>query len=119
MFVKIKKHPYMDKIQLFLLENGKKFHPMDMERIREKLQASDETLLYRLSGLEFRDPMMMLVISFLAGVLGIDRFMIGQTGMGVAKLLTFGGCGIWALIDLFLIMDATKKYNMTKAMPYL
>lgn len=34
------------------------------------------------------------------GVLGIDRFYRGQIGLGILKLLTAGGCGIWALIDL-------------------
>lgn len=48
-----------------------------------------------------------LVVSILFGSLGIDRFMMGQIGMGVLKLLTAGGCGIWWLIDVILI--AMKK----------
>ena len=44
-----------------------------------------------------------LILSILLGTLGIDRFYIGHTGIGVAKLLTLGGCGIWALVDLILI----------------
>ena len=44
-----------------------------------------------------------LILSILLGGLGIDRFYLGYTGLGVAKLLTLGGCGIWALIDLILI----------------
>ena len=34
----------------------------------------------------------------------MDRFYLGYTGLGIAKLLTFGGCGIWALIDFILIL---------------
>lgn len=45
-----------------------------------------------------------LIISVLLGGLGIDRFYLGYTGLGIAKLLTLGGCGIWALIDLILIV---------------
>lgn len=56
----------------------------------------------------------MLLASFLGGGLGIDRFLIGQTGLGIAKLLTCGGLSIWALIDLFLIMDATRETNLEK-----
>ena len=50
--------------------------------------------------------------SLLGGQLGIDRFMIGDTGMGIGKLLTCGGLGIWAIIDWFLIMGATREKNM-------
>jgi len=109
----------MDRIQLFLIENAKKFTPMDGEILRQRLKNADEEMIFRLSSLELRDPMMMLIISFFAGTFGVDRFLLGQVGMGVGKLLTLGGCGIWAIIDLFLIMDATKKTNMEKVMPYL
>jgi TM2 domain-containing membrane protein YozV len=43
-----------------------------------------------------------LLASFL-GVYGADRFYMGQTGLGVAKLLTAGGFGIWTIIDVILI----------------
>lgn len=47
-----------------------------------------------------------LIISIFLGQLGIDRFMMGQVGLGILKLITFGGFGIWWLIDVILI--ATK-----------
>ncbi len=37
--------------------------------------------------------------------------MLGQTGAGIGKLLTGGGCGIWWIIDIFIIMKATRAYN--------
>lgn len=62
-----------------------------------------------------------LLLSLFLGTLGVDRFYLGQTGLGVAKLLTFGGCGFWAIVDWFLIMGAaddqnTKKLHQLKAM---
>jgi len=50
-----------------------------------------------------KDWLTALLISFFLGGLGIDRFYLGHTGLGVVKLLTLGGCGIWALIDFILI----------------
>jgi TM2 domain-containing membrane protein YozV len=44
-----------------------------------------------------------LLLSFFLGGLGIDRFYLGYTGLGVAKLLTLGGLGVWALIDFIMI----------------
>jgi len=44
-----------------------------------------------------------LLLSFFFGYLGVDRFYLGYTGLGIAKLLTLGGCGVWALIDLILV----------------
>jgi len=44
-----------------------------------------------------------LLLSFFLGGLGVDRFYLGYTGLGVAKLLTLGGFGVWALIDFIMI----------------
>jgi TM2 domain len=44
-----------------------------------------------------------LVLSVLVGSLGVDRFYLGYTGLGIAKLLTFGGFGVWTIVDLILI----------------
>lgn len=50
-----------------------------------------------------RSYVVALLLSFFVGYLGVDRFYLGHTGLGVAKLLTLGGCGIWAFIDFILI----------------
>ncbi len=44
-----------------------------------------------------------LLLSIFLGWLGIDRFYLGKIGTGILKLITFGGFGIWWLIDLILI----------------
>ena len=48
-----------------------------------------------------------LILSILLGELGVDRFYLGNVGLGILKLITAGGFGIWWLIDLILI--ATGK----------
>jgi hypothetical protein len=50
-----------------------------------------------------KDWLTALLISFFLGGLGIDRFYLGHVGLGIVKLITLGGCGIWALIDFILI----------------
>jgi TM2 domain-containing membrane protein YozV len=56
-----------------------------------------------------------LLINIFLGVFGIHRFYLGYTGIGVVQLLTLGGCGIWSLIDLVLIV--TRKLNDAKGRP--
>lgn len=50
-----------------------------------------------------------ILLSLFVGALGIDRFYLGKIGTGILKLITFGGLGIWALVDLILII--TKKMS--------
>jgi TM2 domain-containing membrane protein YozV len=50
----------------------------------------------------------LLILSILLGGLGVDHFYTGKIGTGVLKLLTMGGCGIWALYDI--IMVVTEKF---------
>lgn len=47
-----------------------------------------------------------LVMSVVFGWIGVDRFIMGKVGTGILKLITFGGIGIWWLVDLILV--ATK-----------
>ena len=54
-----------------------------------------------------RDWTVALVLSIVLGTLGVDRFYLGQIGLGLLKLITMGGFGVWALIDIILI--ATRK----------
>tara|TARA_B100000214_G_scaffold33290_1_gene21176 strand:+ start:150 stop:380 length:231 start_codon:yes stop_codon:yes gene_type:complete len=56
-----------------------------------------------------KDWTVLLILSILLGGLGIDRFYAGHIGLGILKLLTVGGCGIWALIDIILVVTGGFK----------
>jgi TM2 domain-containing membrane protein YozV len=107
------------KVDMFMMSNGKFFESHQMNMIREKLLALDESKWAMLSTTQFKDPTTSLIISILAGGLGIDRFMIGDTGLGVGKLLTCGGLGVWSIIDWFMIQKATREKNMQKIQQFL
>lgn len=52
-----------------------------------------------------------VLLGVFVGYLGVDRFYAGQTGLGIAKLLTCGGAGVWWVIDWFLIGGAIEQAN--------
>ena len=82
-----------------------------IEMIRNRLSEMD----YNIASIrmaQFKDPTMALILSVVVGSLGVDRFYIGDVGMGVGKILTCGGADSWWLIDIFMIQDATKRKNL-------
>jgi TM2 domain-containing membrane protein YozV len=99
------------KVDMYLMTNAKYFESHQIPYLRDKLLAMDDSKYIVLHSLNLKDPTMILIISILIGGLGIDRFIIGDVGLGVGKLLTCGGLGIWTIVDWFLIMGRTREVN--------
>lgn len=99
-------------IASFLSENKDRFSAIDMQRINVSLGELSDTQLTLIANNSYKDPTTSLILSILVGGLGVDRFYIGDVGIGVVKLVTAGGLGIWWLVDLFVIQNRTKKVNM-------
>ena len=72
-----------------------------------------------LSGVEMKDPTTILLVSNFLGSLGIDRIMLGETGMGILMLLSGGCCGILTIIDWFTVQKKAKDANFQKLMAIL
>ena len=96
----------------FLLTNQDKFKAVDLMTIKQSLDKMSDKELLMLNRVNFKDPFVSVLLSIAVGELGIDRFYIGDTGLGVLKLITAGGLGIWWLVDLFIISNKTKENNI-------
>lgn len=102
------------KVDLFLMTNSKFFESYQLTTVRERMLQADESKWAQAQMIQLKDPTTSLIVSLLGGSLGIDRFIIGDTGLGVVKLITCGGLGVWTIIDWFMIMPATKQKNFEK-----
>ncbi len=107
------------RVDMYLMNSSKYYEAHQLEGIRTRLLELDDSKMIGLQAHQPKDPTMILIVSILAGSLGIDRFLIGDTGLGIGKLLTCGGLGIWAIVDWFLIMPATKQKNIESLQRFL
>jgi TM2 domain-containing membrane protein YozV len=107
------------KVDMFILANSEKLPEEKVSFVREKLLSMDDSKWGILSTIQFKNPNTALLLSIFLGGYGIDRFYIGNTGLGIGKLLTCGGLGIWAIVDWFLISGSTKEENYNKLQTYL
>ena len=108
-----------NKVDMYIMTNQKYFPAEKIMYIKEKLAAMDESKFSMISTIEMKDPTTILLVSIFLGGLGIDRFMLGDIGMGILKLLTCGVCGILTIIDWFTISKKTKELNFNNVMTML
>lgn len=108
-----------NKVDMYIMTNQKYFPAEKIMYLKEKLAAMDESKFTMVSTVELKDPTTILLVSIFLGTLGIDRFMLGDTGMGILKLLTGGCCGILTIIDWFTVSKKTKELNFNNIMTVL
>ncbi len=99
------------KVDLYLMSYAKYFEGYHLPALRERLLALDDSKLIQIQAANLKDPTTLLIVSIVGGHFGIDRFLLGEIGLGIAKLLTCGGLGIWTIVDWFLIMGRTREIN--------
>jgi TM2 domain-containing membrane protein YozV len=62
-----------------------------------------------------KDWLVTLLLCFFLGYLGAHRFYAGKIGTGILQLITAGGCGVWAIIDLIFILTGKFTDNNGQA----
>ena len=99
------------KIANFMMAYGNLFPADKRAYIEEALERCPDEKYNLLSTVNFKNPTMITVLSVFFGWLGIDRYLLGQTGMGILKFITGGFFGIWTIIDWFIVGKKSKEWN--------
>ena len=97
-----------NQVNFWLGVNTENFNPTDLPAIKATLEQMDNNQMMFLQSAEFKKPSTIFLIAFL---LGWERFFLGDVGLGIVKVITAYGCGIWWLIDIFTAKERAKKYN--------
>lgn len=135
------------KVDMFILSKGQCFPDSLVAHIREKLLSCTDDEWHIVSSMQFKSPFVALIFSIGAGTCGADRFYLGHTGLGVAKLIltilaivlmfveTFNeienlgfvifyllvvfGVLLWYFIDIFHASKNAKEFNYNKLLTIL
>ncbi len=99
------------QVDLFLMTKSRYFETRHMHLIKQALLDADEEAFFRAETANYKEPAFTLILSLIGGMIGIDRFFIRDTGLGILKLITLGGFGIWYIADLILIHGRTREVN--------
>lgn len=101
---------FLEQNKDYLFPN-KEYTDMDVENA---LMAAPDAFEMTMKSIPFRKPSTVQIISVFPGILGVDRFYLGEIGKGVLKYFTFGGFIIWWIMDIFSAKDRCRAYNCKK-----
>ena len=100
-----------NQVNFWLSINAENFAPEALPIIKCKLEQMDDTQMMYLQSASFQKPSTILIIAL---ILGWERFFLDDIGLGVLKIFTCFGCGIWWLVDIISAKKRAQKYNFNQ-----
>jgi len=88
-----------------------KFGPVEAALLTQGLSDTQRAVFQSQYQNERKDPGTCVILA----IFWFDRFWLGDIGLGILKYITFGGCGIWGLVDIFTAAERCHEYNAAKA----
>ena len=99
---------------------GKNIPEEKMMYFKKALENAPDDRVDEVLCADLHNPTHILLFSVFLGGFGVDRFMIGDMGLGVGKLLLgWATCGVWPLVDIFVSYKKAKEKNFQKLMAIL
>lgn len=99
---------------MYFAKKAKYFPKKKIDALKSAMSSTDDSRFAMINNVKLKSPTSAWFVSLFFGELGIDRFMVGDTGMGILKLCSLGCCGILYFIDLFRIRKRAKERNYNK-----
>jgi TM2 domain-containing membrane protein YozV len=103
-----------EKVNMWLMANQDKLPSEKIGMLKSSLDKVEESKIDALMGIEFKSPMTIFLLAWFVGWIALDRFLLGNVGVGIARILTLHGFGIWWLVDLITSMKRTREFNYNK-----
>ncbi|GHS94376.1 hypothetical protein FACS1894207_2470 [Bacteroidia bacterium] len=100
-----------NQVNFWLSINAANFAPSTLPIVKSKLEQIDDTQMMFLQSVSFKKPSTIFLIAIL---LGWERFFLGDIVLGIVKVVTGYGCGIWWLIDIFSAKKRAQQYNFAQ-----
>ncbi len=104
------------KIEHFIVANSKYLPTKKLPLVKQKLLEADDSKEIFIETVSFIDPNNIMIMSICLGWLGVDRYILGDMGMGVLKMLTGGTCGILWIMDIVSSQERAREKNFTELM---
>ena len=129
-----------NRVQVAIEKFGKKIPTDSVSSFKRHLMDADDSCMDEFMFLTIKSPLTALLLSIFLGAFGVDRFYIGDKGIGFAKIFLPLGCSllsfipfigwllslvgslaimIWRFADIFLVYRDTKRYNYERLTGYL